>query len=81
MDILPSPQQKRQLFGDNPHGATNLTARHVVGPDKVGSASGSNQIDLGFSVPEHVNMCRQMVIDVDDDTQAIGTQHGNHVIE
>ena len=69
------------MFGHDSYGATNLTPRHIVGPDQVGSVVGPNQVDLGFPVPEHVNMCRQMVVDVDDDPQAIGTQHGNHVIE
>jgi hypothetical protein len=81
MDFLPPPHQKLQLFSHDPHGATNLTARHVVGPDQFWSALRPNQVDFGFSVPEHVNMRRQMVIDVDDDTQAIGTQDDNHAIE
>jgi hypothetical protein len=81
MDLLPSLQQKRQLFGYNPYGATNLTARHVVGPDQVGCALGPNQVDLGLSVPEHVNMGRRMVIDINDDTEAVGPQHGNHIME
>lgn len=67
--------------GDDPHRAADLTTRHIVGPDKVWSALSSDQVDLGFSVAEYVNVGRQMVIDVDDDAQAIGTQHGNHTIE
>jgi len=52
-----------------------------VCPDEIGNASGPNQVDLGFPVPEHMNMCRQMIIDVDDNTQAVSTQHGNHANE
>jgi len=81
MDVLPSLQQERQLLGDDPDGAADLAARHVVGPDEVWSALGSDQVDLGFSIAEYVNVGRQMVIDVDDDAQTIGTQHGNHATE
>jgi hypothetical protein len=81
MDVLPSLQQERELLGYDPHGATNLTAGHVVGPDQFGTSLGPHQVDLGFTVSEHVNMRRQMIIEVDDDSQAIGSQHSNHVIE
>ena len=54
---------------------------HVAGPNQVRRALKSNQIDFCFSVTEHVNMSRHVIIDVDDDAQALGTQHGNHVSE
>jgi len=80
MDLLPSLQQERHLLGDNPHGPTNLATPHAVGPNKGWSVD-PDQVDLGFSVAEHVDMGRQMVIDVDDDAQTIGSQHGNHPLE
>jgi hypothetical protein len=81
MSILPSSQQKCQLLGYDPHGATNLSTCHVLSPDQVRRAFGSGQVDFCFSIAEHVNMCWQMIIDVDDDAQTIGTQHGNHEVE
>jgi hypothetical protein len=58
MDFLPSPHQERSLFGYDPNGATSLPAGHVFGPDQFETALGPNKVDLGFPVPEHMNICR-----------------------
>ena len=67
------------MLGDDPHGAANLAARHVIGPDQVWRAV-SDQVNFGFPVAENVGMGWQMVVDVGDDAQAIGPQHGDHRI-
>ncbi len=44
----------------------------------AGSVTRPEQINLGFSVSEHVHMRRQMVVGVDNDAQAIDPQDGDH---
>jgi hypothetical protein len=41
----------------------------------------SKQIDLGFSVAEHMNIGWPVFIDVNDNTQGISTQHGDRAME
>jgi hypothetical protein len=81
MDVLPSLQQEHALLRYNPHGATDLAAGHVVGPDQHETSLGAHQVDLGFTTSEHMNMRRQMIIKVDDDAQALGSEHSNHVMK
>ena len=52
--------------------------RHPVGPDEIRRSTGPDQVDLGFAVAEDVDVCRLMIVGVDDDAQAIGTQHSNY---
>jgi hypothetical protein len=78
MNVLPSSQQKRQVLADDPHGAADLPTRHVFGPHEARPAVRADQVDLGFSIPEYVDVRRQMVVEEDDDAKTIGTCHGDH---
>jgi hypothetical protein len=78
MDALPWSQQQRLMLSDDPHGASDLPARHVFRPDEVRGPLRADQVDLDFSIPEYVDVGRQMVVEEDDHAQTIGTRHGNH---
>jgi hypothetical protein len=78
MDILPSGEQQRLLFDHNPYGAAHLAAVHALGRDQLGCTTSADEIDLGVTVPEDVDMRRFMVIDKDDDTETTSTDSGDH---
>ena len=78
MDVLPLLQQERLAAGHKTHGAADLAARHAVGPDERRSAIGPEQVYLGLPVTEDVDMRRLMIVKIDNDAQAIGTQHGDY---
>ena len=66
---------------DDPQGAADLAPGHSIGPDQLGHASDAAQADLGLAVAEHVDMSRLVVVGEDDHAQALGAQHGDHVVE
>jgi hypothetical protein len=62
MNVLPLGEQQRLLLDNDPHGATGLAARHAIGPDQIRGAVGAQQIDLGLTVAENVDVHRWVII-------------------
>jgi hypothetical protein len=76
MDVLPPGKQQRLPLDHDPHGTAHISAGHVLSPDQVGDAIGTEEIDLGLTVTEDVS--RHMVVDEDDDAEAMRTKHSDH---
>ena len=65
------------MFENDPHRATHLAARHALGPDQVRRAVGTQQIDLGLTVTEDVDVRRRVIVDENDDAPAMGAKYGD----
>ena len=48
------------------HGAADLAAAHSVSPDQCRGTVGPEQVDLGLTVTEDVDMSRLVIVDEDD---------------
>jgi len=78
MDISPTCEQGFLLLRHNLHGAAHIAAFHAFDGHDLWLAFGSQQVDLGVSVAEHMHMGWRMVIDKDDEAQAMGAVNGDH---
>lgn len=78
MDLSPTCEQGFLLFGHDLHGAAHIAALHAFYGHDLWPAVGSQQVDLGVSVAEHVDMGRRMVIDEDDEAQAMRAVDSDH---
>jgi hypothetical protein len=78
MDILPPGQQHRLLFNHDPNRAADPGSGHAISPNQFRSSACSEQIDLGVTVTEDVHVSRLVIVDEDDNAQAVGMQDGDH---
>ena len=78
MNVLPPSQQQRLLLGNDPQSTADLAAGHAVGPDQFRRATGTEQVDLGLTVAEDMDVSRPMVVDEDDHAQAMSTKHSDN---
>jgi hypothetical protein len=81
MNVPPPGQQYRPSLANDPHRATHLAARHTIGPDQVRRAIGTQRIDLGLTVTEDVDVRRRVIINENDDAQAMGAKDGDHSLD
>ncbi len=71
MNLAPPLQQIALLLLDDAHRPPNAGAGHADSEHQLGIAIAAGEIDFGFAVTEHVDVGRLMVIDKDDDPQAV----------
>jgi hypothetical protein len=48
------------------------------GAPRLHPAIGTQQIDLGLTVTENMDVRRLVIVNENDDAQAVGTKHGDH---
>jgi hypothetical protein len=77
MNVLSSRQQEHLLLDHDAHGAPNLSAGHVIGPDQVRGTTYPEQVYLGFTVTEYMDVGWLVVVGEDNHPQAVGAQHGH----
>jgi hypothetical protein len=78
MYLSPSLQEVSLLFLHDLHGPPDIAAGHADSEDQLGLAGGADEIDLGFAITEHVDMRRLVIVDEDDEAQAVSAVHGDH---
>ena len=66
------------MTGYEAHGPAHPTTGHSISPNERRTTLCPNQVHLGLPVTEDVDMRWLMIVQVNDDAQAIGTQHGDH---
>jgi hypothetical protein len=65
------------LFDHNLHRVAHVAALHPFDGHDLRRAICAKQIDFGVPVSEHMDMGRRVVIDEDDEAQAMGAVDGN----
>ena len=60
------------MLNHEAHGATYLAPGRTCGPNQLGFVVQPKQVDLHLAVSEHMNMRRQVVVEVGDEPQAVG---------
>lgn len=71
MSCSPTRQKISLPLDYHSHRATHLVVLHILGPDQFRFPIGTDQIDLGMPIAEHMHMGRFMVIAKNDDAQAM----------
>ncbi len=66
------------MLGDQAQGATHLGPVGPVGPDQFRRSAATDEIDLHLAIPEHMHMRRQVIVEIDDDAQSVGAEHGDN---
>lgn len=51
---------------------------HAVSPNQFRDSAESQEIDLGVTVTENMDVGRLVIVEEDNHAQAEGTKHGNH---
>ena len=62
------------MFGNDLHGPPNITPLHAFGPNQLGP----NQIYFDLAIPKYMHMGRLVVIDKNDNPQALGAVYRDH---
>jgi hypothetical protein len=78
MDVFPSLPQERLLLNNKAHSASDLAARHALGPEQDRCAFRTGQVDFSLTVAEDMDVRWRVVVGVDDDTHTIDAQHSDH---
>jgi len=79
MNFVPSRKHLGFVFGHDQKCLSNFCAAHPNSPYKFGSAIGTLQIDLRLAVPEHMNMCWNMIVEEDDHTHPELAMDSDHL--
>lgn len=69
------------LLDNDSHSAANLAAVHTVSSNQFRGAVSTEQIDLGLTVTEDVDVSRPVIVGEDNHAQALGTKHGNYAAD
>nr|WP_304275318.1 hypothetical protein [Caulobacter segnis] len=66
------------MIVDDSDRSPNVGAAETNGPDKLRISLVAEEIDLGFAVPEDMDVGRFMVVGEDHDPQAFHAKNGHH---
>ena len=78
MDIPPSGQKVVASLCYEANRLTDFRAFHSLGLDQLRPITGADEIDLCMTVAENMHMGRFVVVEVDDDPQAVCPEYGDH---
>jgi hypothetical protein len=78
MDSPPSDQKLFLSLRDNFHRAPHVATFHAFGPNQFGAAVAADEIDFDLPIPEHVNVRGFVVVDENDNAQALRAKYCDH---
>lgn len=71
--------QNQASLDHDPHRPANLGAGHTVRPDQFRRNASAEQVHLSLAVAcEDMDMRGRVIVEVDNDAEACGTQNGDH---
>ena len=78
MDIPPSGQKVVASLCNEANRLTDFSTFHSLDPDQLGPITGADEIDLRVTVAEDMHMGRFVVVEIDNDSQAVCSEYGDH---
>lgn len=78
MDLPPSGQKVVASLCYEADRLTDFRTFHSLDPDQLRPITGADEIDLRVTVAEDMHMGRFVVVEIDDDPQAVCSEYGDH---
>jgi hypothetical protein len=78
MDLPPSSQKVAASFCNEADRLTDFRALHSLDPDQLRPITRADEIDLRVTVAEDMHMSRFVVVEIDDDPQAVCSEYRDH---
>lgn len=78
MNLSPSGQKVVASLCNESNRLTDFRAFHSLDPDQLRPITGADEIDLRMTVAEDMHMGWFVVVEVDDDPQAVCSEYGDH---
>jgi hypothetical protein len=78
MEVLPPFEQAVAMVGDKRHRTPDLVSLHAIGSNQLGRSVRANEVDLGLSVPEDMDVSGFVIIEIDNDLKSMRAQDRHH---